>query len=63
MAPAIDVATTSNSAHRKPINPAIVMNTTNSMIGSASTANSSHFATFIGVSIFGIKVGVAVPIV
>jgi hypothetical protein len=39
------------------------MKTTSSIIGSANTASSSHFATFIGVSILGIKVGVGVPIV
>jgi hypothetical protein len=63
MTPAMDVATTSVSAHRKPIAPATVMKTTSSMIGSVNTASSSHFATFIGFSILGIMVGVAVPIV
>ena len=55
MAPAIDVATTKNSAHKKPIDPATAMNTASSMNGSASTANSRYFAIFINVSTLGAR--------
>ena len=63
MAPANEVAAISAKAHRKPIAPATAMNTASSMIGSASKASSSHFATFIGISILSVEVGVGVPIV
>jgi hypothetical protein len=63
IAPANAVASSTAKAHRKPTVRATAMNTANSMNGSASSANSSDFATFIAVSILAVEVGGGVPIV